>query len=115
MTVKIDAYLVPSADRAPVPVFISVRRWFSPRYGNTYHSVRVQALMVSAHGRVWKEAVEPCAYGYGRAYEETAIECLRALGWPESELEDRREIFARVCLDVVDVARRGDLHHGGRQ
>ena len=54
-------------------VFIEARLWRDKTYGNTYHSVRLEANGLSI-GQV------PMTYGYGQHYEQTALAYLQKIG-----------------------------------
>jgi hypothetical protein len=54
-------------------LFIEARLWFDKTYGNTYHSVRLEANGLSI-GQV------PMTYGYDRHFEYTALEYLKDFG-----------------------------------
>lgn len=53
----------------PDTIIVQGRRWFDTINGNTYHSVSVEV-----DGEVI--GVEPFAYGYDDAYQQTALEIL---------------------------------------
>lgn len=103
-------------DAVPESVVVMGRRW-QDSDGNTYHSVRV--IIDTA-----VELVEPYAYGYDNQFEETALELCEAWGILRADryANGSRETLSRACYrlgavmvrDVVDVARRRDLHRGGR-
>lgn len=84
----------------PLPlIHVAARRWFDGL--STYHSVCV-TLPDGA------QLFDAFAYGHGDHYLQTAAEvmgfgCSSTMG----------EHF-RVVTDVCDVARRRDLHNGGR-
>lgn len=82
---------------------IEGRRWFQRTYGNTYHTVRIY------------EADRPVVvlgptYGYGDAFLQTAVEYLRAHGYPSMEYGTQylREVLGGT-YSVIDVTRKGDL------
>jgi len=82
---------------------ISARRWFQRTYGNTYHSVRIiKDGQQIAH--------IPFAYGYGAQWLQTAIDWLRANGYPDAEYGTLylREVL-KGTYDVQDVQRKKDL------
>jgi hypothetical protein len=93
---------------------VSIRRWFQPTYGNTYHTVRV-----------WIDGGEPLTsgrtYGYGDHYWHTLGELLadhtelaRLLPAVRSAYDvsarAMREAGHTVTVEVADVKRRKDLH-----
>ena len=82
---------------------ISARRWFSRTYGNTYHSVRI-----FQDGK--QTARIPFKYGYGNTCLQTAIDWLRANGYPDAEYGTLylREVLGGT-YDVCDVQRKKDL------
>ena len=59
-------------------LFIEARLWFDKTYGNTYHSVRLEANGLSI-GQV------AMTYGYERHYEQTALQYLKAFGLVSEE------------------------------
>jgi hypothetical protein len=87
--------------------FISARRWFDGF--NTYHSVLIQWTDVCGE----KQSIcEPFSYGYGEQYKETAHDAiLRHFNRDEDFTREERR---RWHYDVADVARRKDLHLGGK-
>ena len=50
-----------------------VKKWFERKNGNTYHSVRIYKGSKLI-------AEQPFAYGYGSAYEQTAMELMQGAG-----------------------------------
>ena len=84
----------------------SVRRW-QDQFGNTYHTVEMHAEG-TRHGKYPGGVVSPVVYGYGTAYEETAL----AMAWDLTGWIDSRDEFreAATCTEVIDVKRRRDLH-----
>jgi len=82
---------------------ISARRWFNRTYGNTYHSVRIYQ-----DGK--QIAYLPYQYGYGEQWLQTAIDWLRANGYPDAEYGTLylREVLGGT-YDVCDVQRKKDL------
>lgn len=88
---------------------ILVRRWYDGQ--NTYHSVSIHYI-----GKA--EAVTPFRYGYGDAWKETARAMLeRDLSAVKANQRTSHlywRAFHTTVVDVVDVKRRGDLHHGGK-
>ena len=50
-----------------------VKKWFERTNGNTYHSVRIYKGSKLI-------AEQPFAYGYGSAYEQTAMELMQNAG-----------------------------------
>ena len=82
---------------------ISARRWFNRTYGNTYHSVRIYQ-----DGK--QIACLPYQYGYGEQWLQTAIDWLRANGYPDAEYGTLylREVLGGT-YDVCDVQRKKDL------
>lgn len=82
---------------------ISGRRWFQRSYGNTYHTVTItrDGEVVARLGPT---------YGYGDGYLQTAVDWLKANGYPDAEYGTRylrEELHA--SYDVADVARERDL------
>ncbi len=82
---------------------IDAKRWFQKTYGNTYHSVRI---LRDGHEPIYL----PFQYGYGEQWLQTAIDYLRANGFPQAEYGTRylREVLGGT-YSVSDVARRKDL------
>lgn len=82
---------------------IEGRRWFQRTYGNTYHSVRIYRNGESV-------VYLPFAYGYGDGFLQTAVEWLRANGYPDAQYGTR---YLRETLNgtycVIDVSRKKDL------
>lgn len=87
----------------PKPTHISARRWFDGQ--NTYHSVCV----TFDDGT---QAIAPFEYGYGSHYIHTAGK-LCGLECPYDLIQIVQDL--NIPLDVVDVQRKRDLHHGGRK
>jgi hypothetical protein len=100
----------------PTSVVVFGRRWFDGF--STYHSVAV-----------WADSklvgVAPFSYGYERQYEETGLELLVAAGRlpvlryssngiPLGLWRTCEELGVGLVNDSADVARRRDLHRGGR-
>ena len=82
---------------------IEGRRWFQRTYGNTYHSVRIY--------RGGEQIAHiPFSYGYGDGFLQTAIDWLRANGYPDAEYGTLylREVL-KGTYSVVDVTRKADL------
>ena len=84
----------------------SVRRW-QDEFGNTYHTVKMHAEG-TRHGKHPGGVVSPVTYGYGTAYEQTALDMAWGLEPWIDTLEEFRE--AATCTEVVDVKRKRDLH-----
>jgi hypothetical protein len=96
-------------------VSVEARRWFQRTYGNTYHTVRVQAWDAD-HRRIL-DAVSPVTYGYGDHFLHTAGTLLADAGLlPTDDPYDFRPYWMQrdhgvfVAADVVDVPRKRDLH-----
>ena len=103
-------------------VTIDARRYRDRTYGNTYHSVSVYVDGVLV-------GVEPYTYGYGDQWKQTAHTLLQKAGMFletgerlqsgmdkdyydfENYVRDHRNKFV---MSVVDVARKSDLHEGGK-
>lgn len=87
---------------------ICVRRWFHKRAGNTYHSV----VVYFPDGTT---KIARMTYGYGTAYEQTALELIAGKrpddNRPAWQWYQNNHIL--VSYDVVDVMRKRDLHGGG--
>lgn len=87
----------------PNSLHITARRWFQRTYGNTYHSVQI---FIDG-----KEVVYiPFQYGYGEQWLQTAVQWMRANGYPSMEYGTRylREEMGGT-YDVTDVQRKKDL------
>jgi len=82
---------------------ISAHRWFNRTHGNTYHSVRIYQ-----DGK--QVAYLPYQYGYGEQWLQTAIDWLRANGYPDAEYGTLylREVLGGT-YDICDVQRKKDL------
>ena len=86
------------------PVFhISGRRWFQRSYGNTYHTVTIYKDGAAVF-------TSPRSYGYGDMFLQTAVNWLRANGYPDLDYGTRalREELG-ATYEVNDVARERDL------
>lgn len=91
---------------------IDGRRWFDSHAGNTYHSVHI------LFGDV--DHIIGYTYGYGRQFEETALNWLRQNGhlgevrrsksgiWHFREALEALGITKLVSVDDVDT--KGELH-----
>lgn len=87
---------------------IKARLWFEKTSGNTYHSCEVIKNNKSL-------IREPFIYGYGSAYEQTALELLEQIGEIKkgqfSNLWQWQEHIGRetVYMDIMTVSRKKDL------
>ena len=95
-------------------VQINARRWFDRGPGNTYHSVTVE-VDGETIGTV------PFAYGYGDHYMQTATDILESDARFRGKLDHPAHLRYALSdlghtfgVDVADVSRRRDLHHGGK-
>lgn len=93
--------------------YISARRWFQASYGNTYHSVKVYAVMA---GGVLGEVVAEngFSYGYGESYYMTACQSLIDAGMIEADNEyalSGHSVRSALNIEanVADVKRKRDL------
>ena len=79
---------------------IEGRRWFQRGPGNTYHSVRIYS-----DGELIAHL--PYSYGYGEQWLQTAVDWLRANGYPSAEYGTRylREELGGTYT-VLDVDRK---------
>jgi hypothetical protein len=68
------------------------RRWFEKTNGNTYHSVEVYR-----NGELI--GLEPFRYGYGRQYQQTALELMKNAGWEVTEVLWRMEEKGYKVID----------------
>jgi len=86
-------------------VFIEARLWFDKTYGNTYHSVRLEANGLSI-GQV------PMTYGYGRHYEQTALEYLRKIGLVSPEIRYVSDLQRNGVIVYIAASNRkkSELH-----
>jgi hypothetical protein len=86
--------------------FISARRYFDKRYGNSYYSLRIMG-----NGR---DVIVPFTYGHGEGtYVARAMSAL-GIGIDNIYLmshDERRSLFV---VDETTVTRRKDLHNGGK-
>lgn len=86
--------------------FISARRYFDKKYGNSYYTLRIMG-----NGR---DVTVPFTYGHG---DGTYIaRAWLALGIAIENIhlmspEERRNLFV---VDETTVTRRKDLHNGGK-
>jgi hypothetical protein len=86
-------------------VFIEARLWFDKTYGNTYHSVRIEANGLTV-GQV------PMTYGYGQHYEQTALEYLRKVGLVSPEIRYLSELQRNGVIVYIAASNRkkSELH-----
>ena len=86
-------------------VFIEARLWFDKTYGNTYHSVRLEANGLSV-GQV------PMTYGYGQHYEQTALEYLKKIGLVSSEIRYLSELRRNGVIVYIAASdrKKSELH-----
>jgi hypothetical protein len=82
---------------------VEARRWFQKTYGNTYHSIRIYVNDEQVHHN-------PCNYGYGDQWLQTAIEWLHENGYCDKVFGTQyfREELGGT-YSVADVDRRKDL------
>jgi hypothetical protein len=80
-------------------VFIEARLWFDKTYGNTYHSVRLEANGLSI-GQV------PMTYGYGAQYEQTALEYLKKIGLVSESVRHLRELESSGVVVYIAASER---------
>lgn len=104
-------------DNKPSIFHVSARRWRDKVNGNTYHSVAV----TFPDGFVTTKGM---TYGYGTAYEETALQAIAPYAaearYDNGALRYTLSKWAaenghKLIIDVVDVTRKRDLHDGGKQ
>lgn len=90
--------------RNPKSVLVVGKRWFDRINGNTYHSVSVYV-----NGRFLDE--EPFEYGYGDAYQQTALDLLHKHGMFKeySALWQIKNLGVNYAYEVADVSRKKDL------
>jgi hypothetical protein len=86
-------------------VFIEARLWFDKTYGNTYHSVRIEANGLTV-GQV------PMTYGYGQHYEQTALEYLKKIGLVSPEIRYLSELQRNGVIVYIAASNRkkSELH-----
>jgi hypothetical protein len=86
-------------------VFIEARLWFDKTYGNTYHSVRIEANGLSV-GQV------PMTYGYGQHYEQTALDYLKKVGLVSQDLRYLGDLKRNGVIVYIAASNRkkSDLH-----
>jgi len=86
-------------------VFIEARLWFDKTYGNTYHSVRIEANGLTV-GQV------PMTYGYGQHYEQTALEYLKKIGLVSSDIRYLSELQRNGVIVYIAASNRkkAELH-----
>lgn len=115
-------------------ISVTAKRWFQRLYGNTYHSVSVDVVITAeaaerlginagaaGSGLRWVQlAYLPFEYGYGRMYDQTALEAFCEavdLGLKESFPDERIPYLSRLAQEsgilysenVHDVTRKKDL------
>jgi len=112
-------------------ISITGRLWFQRSYGNTYHSVKVEALVSPevaknlgankyevADDDVWIDlAYISDQYGGGRMFEQTSLELLiNSVSDAPKEWKDLSYIFQAAdvldvpyCSDLYEVSRKKDL------
>lgn len=116
-TVNATQYTVDFSEKAKAEgvkgFYISARRWFQKTYGNTYHSVKVYAVMADdSLGDVVAE--NSYAYGYGDHYLVTACEALIKAGYINTENEyalSGRQVQQALKIEhnATDVQCKKDL------
>jgi hypothetical protein len=86
-------------------VFIEARLWFDKTYGNTYHSVRLEANGLSI-GQV------PMTYGYGQHYEQTALAYLQKIGLVSQGVRYLSELQRNGVIVYIAASNRkkSELH-----
>jgi hypothetical protein len=86
-------------------VFIEARLWFDKTYGNTYHSVRVEANGLSV-GQVG------LTYGYGEQYLQTALDYLKRIGLVSESVRHLRELERGGVVVYIAASNRkkSELH-----
>lgn len=80
------------------------KRW-NDSFGNTYHTVQIIVNGKTIHNSV-------ITYGYGRHYEQTALDYLQSVGLVDKEIMTLwkvKEQGINYTSVVADVARRKDL------
>jgi len=88
-------------------VSLIAKRWFDKRgAGNTYHSI-----VVLVDGR--PVGCSGVRYGYGRHYQQTALDLLVELGYLSESSNGLWRTLTDMGVDlyenVADVSRKGDL------
>lgn len=84
----------------------NVVRWFDQINGNTYHSVRITRV---SDGAVISRGM---TYGYGSAYEQTALELMSDHKWlpvkyrGENAFNYNRENNYTILFEVIDGLKR---------
>lgn len=88
------------------------KRWFDKVNGNTYHSVRI--IRHSDNATI----TQPFTYGYGRHYEQSALEVMLKAGWlPKEYNEKNKYSFERdneypIIWEVSDGLKRDCVANG---
>ena len=92
-------------------VVIAVK-WFDKANGNTYHSIRAFRC---SDGAV---ITAPLQYGYGRQYEQTALNAMNRAGWLPEEYKDdglyryERDNNYPILWSVTDGLKRDCVENG---
>ncbi len=86
-------------------IFIEARLWFDKTYGNTYHSVRLEANGLSV-GQVG------LTYGYGEHYEQTALTYLKKIGLVSEGVRYLSELKRNGVIVYIAASNRkkSELH-----
>ena len=86
-------------------VFIEARLWFDKTYGNTYHSVRIEANGLSV-GQV------AMTYGYGEHYQQTALDYLKKVGLVSESVRYLSELQRNGVIVYIAASNRkkSELH-----
>ena len=88
-------------------LIIVARRWFDKKNGNTYHSV--STFVDGKRG-----PQQGMTYGYGSAFEDTALELLKQKGFlPNEEIPGLRTYLDKQGIEFnvecINVGRKEDL------
>jgi hypothetical protein len=92
-------------------IFISARRWFNHKSGNTYHSVKVSILKKDS----WETlGINNFEYGYDDHYLNTATKILKENNIVPKDLyqlttRNSKDYKINLLLNVSDVIRKRDL------
>lgn len=86
-------------------IFVEARLWFDKTYGNTYHSVRLEANGLSV-GQVG------LTYGYGEHYEQTALTYLKKVGLVSESVRYLSELRRSGVVVYIAASNRkkSELH-----
>lgn len=87
---------------------VEALRWFERRNGNTYH-----ACLVTRH-QDGAQLKCPFTYGYGRQYEQTALEAMLKAEWIPARYTDQLWMYEReneypIIWIMRDASTKRDL------